>query len=82
MFEGKWAKRGRRNDDLDAARRPSSTIRFTGKIWPVRLVMWQTRMTRVLSVMFLAKDHRVPTDRFGGVGMLKVLARRRGGRAV
>jgi hypothetical protein len=49
-------------------RRASSQIRLTGKIWPVRLVMWQKCSTRVDGPIALSSRSARSSIDFGGTG--------------
>ena len=42
----------------------------TGRIWPVRLVMWVTSMTRVFGVIAARKRATTSAGDFGGTGKL------------
>jgi hypothetical protein len=52
--------------------RPSRQISLTGKIWPVRFVMWQTWITRVFGVIAALNRSTRSVMLGGGTGKEKV----------
>ncbi len=65
-MKGKWAKAWAPSTIVSIPRsRAIRQIRFTGKTWPVRFVMWHTRMTFVRGVT-ASSNRSARTSRLGG----------------